>query len=71
MTTTYGNRSGLRGNKRGQLTLSGNTYPHRDWLRAFASYDKIRKVWTAPAPSNNRDASALAYELRKRGIEAK
>ena len=64
---SYGAGSGLQGKT---TELSGNTFPHREWLKELgARYDKNTKTWTLVNPSNNKACAALAYELRKRGIE--
>ncbi len=65
---SYGAGSGLRGKT---TRLSGNTYPHRVWLKETlgARWDKNTETWTIHKPSNNKDCAALAYELRRRGID--
>ncbi len=64
---SYGAGSGLTGRS---TKLKGNTYAHREWPKNLgARYNPKSQTWTIVNPTNNRDCAALAYELRKRGIE--
>lgn len=68
MNTTYSDGSGFGTSS--TITLRGNTFAHKDWIKTLAGarYDRNRKVWTISRPTNNRTCSQLAYELRKAGI---
>lgn len=65
--TSYAQASGF--GTRTKVTLTGDTYAHREWIKANGGrWDKNRGTWTVPVPSNNRGCAALAYEISKRGL---
>lgn len=44
------------------------TFPHRDWLRTVANFDKPTKRWSIAVPSTTKGTSELLFELSRRGI---
>jgi hypothetical protein len=52
------------------LTLAGNTYANKDWIRAHGgTWNAKTKAWRVPAPSSNKATAELLYALVSRGMQ--
>lgn len=63
----YAAARALRGTR---LELAGATYNNRDWIKSErGTYDKDKKIWSLPMPSNNATAAQLLHDITSRGMQ--